>query len=139
VKLNAYLTFAGDCAEAFQFYEQCLGGKIAMIMRYGDYHGEGSDQIAVEERDKVMHARLEVSDQVLMGSDTTAQYPYQGIQGAHVTINLEDPVEADRIFSALAEGGQVEMPIQETFWALRYGITKDRFGVPWMINCGRPE
>lgn len=133
MKLNTYLNFDGDCRAAFEFYAQLLGGNIAMMMSFAD--SPGCDGMPAQARDKIMHARLVVGDDLLMGTDATPEYPHQGINGAHVTINVGEPAEADRIFAALAEGGKVELPIQETFWAKRYGITVDRFGVPWMVNC----
>jgi PhnB protein len=133
MKLNTYLNFDGDCRAAFEFYAQLLGGDIVMMMPFGE--SPACDGMSPQALDKIMHARLVIGDDLLMGTDATPGYPHQGINGAHVTINVGEPAEADRIFAALAEGGKVELPIQETFWARRYGITVDRFGVPWMINC----
>ncbi|MBC7990383.1 MAG: VOC family protein [Luteimonas sp.] len=133
MKLNTYLNFDGDCRAAFEFYAQLLGGKIAMMMSFAE--SPGCDGMPAQALDKIMHARLVIGDDLLMGTDATPEYPHQGINGAHVTINVGEPAEADRIFAALAEGGKVELPIQETFWAKRYGIAVDRFGVPWMVNC----
>ena len=133
MKLNTYLNFDGDCRAAFEFYAQLLGGNIVMMMPFGE--SAACDGMPPQALDKIMHARLVIGDDLLMGTDATPEYPHQGINGAHVAINVGEPAEAERIFAALAEGGKVELPIQETFWARRYGITVDRFGVPWMINC----
>jgi PhnB protein len=132
MQLNPYLTFAGDCETAFKFYERCLGGKIEAMMPH-----EGSPAAAhVPEtwRNKIMHARLSIGDTVLMGSDAPPDR-YQKPQGFSVTLGIDDPAEAERVFNALSENGTVHMPIQETFWALRFGMFVDRFGIPWMINC----
>jgi PhnB protein len=135
MQLNPYLSFNGKCEEAFKFYEKVLSGKIEMMMKY-----EGSpmaDQTPPEWRDKIMHARLITSGEVLMGSDAPPNR-YEPMRGITVTIGVDEPADAERIFSALAEGGTVQMPIQQTFWAARFGMLTDRFGTPWMINCEQP-
>lgn len=130
----AYLNFDGNAEAAFDFYARCFGGRVTHCMRYGDAPPEMP--MPAELRDKIMHARLEVGDQVLMASDAMApQCPYTPIKGCSVSIQLDSPAEAERIFNALAEGGTVQMPIQQTFWAARFGSLVDRYGVPWMINC----
>jgi len=134
MKLIAHLNFNGQCAEAFRFYEKCLDGKIRMIMTWGE--SPMAAQTPKESHDHVMHATLEIGDQVLMGADSGEHY--RKPQGFAMAININDPAEADRIFAALAEGGDVQMPMQATFWALRFGMATDRFGTPWMINCGNP-
>jgi PhnB protein len=136
MKLNTYLSFSGDCRAAFEFYEQLLGGKIVAMIAFGETSAR--EFVAPAAHDRIMHAHLEVGDSVLMGTDSTPEHPYEGIKGSYVAIHVDEPAEAERIFQALSEDGKVEMPIQETFWALRYGSTVDRFGVPWMVNCPRP-
>lgn len=132
MQLNPYLHFAGECETAFKFYEQCFGGKIEAMIPYA---GTPADQhVPTEWRNKLMHARLAVSDQVLMGTDAPPDR-YKRPQGFSVTLSLKKPAEAERIFGALAEGGAVGMPLQETFWAVRFGMLVDRFGIPWMANC----
>jgi PhnB protein len=135
MQLNPYLNFNGQCEEAFRFYEQCFGGKIEFMMTH-----EGSpmaDQVPKEWGKKIMHARLSVGNQVLLGSDAHGDC-YAAPKGFAVSIDVTEPAEADRIFNALAENGTVQMPIQETFWAKRFGMLADRFGIPWMINCSKP-
>ena len=135
MQMNPYLSFDGKCETAFKFYEKVLGGKVVMMMKYGE--SPMAAQTSPESRDKIMHARLAVGDKLLMGSDAPAQM-YEPMKGIQVTLSVEQPAEADRIFSALAENGSVRMPIQETFWAQRFGMLVDQFGTPWMINCERP-
>ena len=135
MQMNPYLSFDGKCETAFKFYEKVLGGKVLMMMKYGE--SPMAAQTPPESRDKIMHARLAVGDKLLMGSDAPAQM-YEPMKGIQVTLSVEQPAEADRIFSALAENGSVRMPIQETFWAQRFGMLVDQFGTPWMINCERP-
>jgi len=90
-----------------------------------------------EWHDKIMHARLTVGDETLMGSDAPPGR-YEAMKGFSVTLGIADPADAERIFQALAQGGTVRMPIQPTFWAQRFGMLVDRFGTPWMINCEQP-
>lgn len=132
-QLSTYLSFDGDCREAFEFYARTLGGEVVAMMTFAD--NPGCEEIGPEERNKVMHACYRLDGFELMGTDATALYPYRGVTGAHVALGLSDVAEAERIFAALADGGTVQMPLQQTFWAQRYGIVADRFGVPWMINC----
>jgi PhnB protein len=132
MKLSPYLSFNDECEVAFKFYEQCLDGKIDAMMTYGD--SPMAEQTPPEKLDKIMHASLTVGDTVLMGSDAPPNY-FEKPQGFSVSLVFTDPDEAERVFNALAESGTVQMPIQETFWAARFGMLVDRFGTPWMINC----
>ena len=132
MQLNPYLLFNGQCEAAFRFYERCLGGKIVTMMPHAGTPAEG--QVPPEWRDKIIHARLVVGDQVLMGSDAPPDH-FEKPQGFSVTLGIDNPIEAERLFNALAENGTVRMPIQQTFWAERFGMLVDRFGIPWMINC----
>jgi PhnB protein len=136
VQMNPYLGFNGKCETAFKFYEKVLGGKILMMMKYGDSPMAG--QTSPEFKDKIMHARLAVADKLLMGSDAPPQM-YEPMKGISVTLSVDKPEDADRIFAALAENGAVRMPIQQTFWAQRFGMLTDQFGTPWMINCENVE
>ncbi len=135
MRLNPHLTFNGQCEQAFRFYQQCLHGKITTMMTYGG--SPMADQAPPGLGDKIAHATLEMGDQVLTGGDAGADY--QKPQGFSVLLNLEDEAEADRIFAALAENGAVKLPLQEAFWASRFGMLVDQFGTPWMINCGKAE
>jgi PhnB protein len=135
MKLNPYLMFNGQCETAFKFYEQCLGGEITAMMTYGEAPEPAMvERTPVEWRSKIMHTNLKFGDQELMGSDSPPEY-HEEAKGFSVSIILSDPVEAERIFHALAENGTVRMPFQQTFWAYRFGMLVDQFGTPWMINC----
>src|SRR5271167_3620499 len=115
MQLYPYLHFNGQCEAAFKFYEKCLGGKISFMMPH-----EGSpvaDKVPAEWGKKILHATLNVGDGVLQGADAPPHH-YQKPQGFSVSISMSDPAEADRVFHALAENGTVQMPIQETFWAV---------------------
>jgi PhnB protein len=136
MEMSPYLFFNGQCEAAFKFYEKVLGGKIQAMMTFeGTPMGE---QVSPEWRKKIIHARLTVGDEVLMGSDCPPDH-FQPMKGFSVTLGIDSPAEAERVFHALAEKGTVQMPIQETFWARRFGSLVDQFGTPWMINCEKPN
>ena len=135
MRWNPYLTFDGTCETAFNFYAKCLGGKIVMLSRFGDLPPDSGMQIPAEHGKKIMHARLIAGSQVLMGSDHHPGRPYEGVKGCSVAIMADTPDEAERVFNALAEKGMVVMPLTQTFWAVRFGMLVDQFGVPWMVNC----
>jgi PhnB protein len=133
MKLNTYVNFAGKCAEAFRFYEQHLRGHIGMMMT----HGEAPDQshVKAEWKDAVLHARISIGDTELMGADIPNAQP---MRSAYLSLGVQSDAEAERIFSALSEGGEVFIPIQETFFATRFAQLRDRFGINWMIIHERP-
>jgi PhnB protein len=135
MRLSPYLLFNGNCAEAFRFYEKCLGGKIQMMMTHGE--SPMAEQTPAGWKDKILHVSLLVGNEVLMGSDSPPEY-FQKPQGFSVSFSVADPAEAGRIFQAMAEGGTIRMPIAQTFWSPRFGMLVDRFGVPWMISCDQP-
>jgi PhnB protein len=136
MQLSTNLTFNGQCEAAFKFYEKCLGGKIQTMMTWGD--SPMGDQVPSEWRDKIIHTSLIVGESALLGADAPPDR-YEQPRGFSVTIGLDDPAEAERIFNALAENGTVQMPLQKTFWAARFGMVVDRFGMPWMVNCGQAD
>ena len=135
MQLNPYLVFDGRCEAAFNFYQKVLGGKIEAMLPHEGTPAEA--HVPPEWRKKIMHARLVVGDKVLMGSDAPPDR-FQKPQGFSVSLHFKDTAEAERVFNALADNGVVQMPIQETFWAARFGMLIDRFGIPWMVNCDRP-
>jgi len=126
--MNTYLNFAGKCAEAFRFYEKHLGAKVGMMMT----HGQSPDQTGVSPdwRDAVLHARISIGGTELMAADIPNAEP---MRSAYLTLGMDSDSEAERIYSALAEGGKVLMPMQETFFASRFGQVRDQFGMNWMI------
>ena len=131
MQVNAYVIYNGQCEEAFRFYERCLNGKLVTLMTFAGTPAE--QQAPPEWRNKVLHAQLSVGDGVLMGSDAPPGR-YEKPAGFSVSLQIKDAAEAERIFHALAENGSIKMPIQQTFWAARFGMLVDRFGTPWMIN-----
>lgn len=136
MKMNAYLTFNGNCAEAFNYYAEHLDGKINAIMKFGDAPdgGGGGPEMA----DKTIHACMTIDGQDLMGSDAVSQYcPYEPLKGISLSLHPASLADAERVFAALSAGGSVGMPLEKTFWAARFGTCTDQFGVPWMINLDK--
>jgi PhnB protein len=135
MRLNPYLMFSGQCEAAFRFYEKCLPGKVVIMMKYGD--SPLSSQAPPEWRQKIIHATFAFGEYILQGADSLPE-SYCKPQGFSVMLNLDAVAEADRIFNALAERGTVQIPLQESFWASRFGMLIDQFDIPWTINCGKP-
>jgi PhnB protein len=132
MRMTPYLNFNGTCREALAFYAEVFGGKIESAMTYGE--SPMREHMEADWHDNVMHAHMTIGDVDLMAADVPPSM-YQKPQGFGVSIHVTDPADAERIFAALAEGGTVTMPIQETFWAARFGMLSDRFGTPWLVNC----
>jgi PhnB protein len=134
MQFNSYLLFNGDCEEALTTYAKIFGGEIeAMLTHEGT---PASCQVPPEWQKKILHARITIGNAVLMASDAPPGR-YSKPQGFSVNIGLTDIKEAERIFSALSENANVTMPLGETFWAHRFGMLTDRFGIPWMLNVER--
>ena len=134
MQTSTYLMFNGECEAAFKFYEQAIGAKIKFMMTHGE--SPMAAHVTPEWRSKIIHATLGLGEQLLMGSDAPPDH-YEKPQGFSVSIEITDPAEAERMFNALAENGQITMPMQQTFWATRFGMATDQFGIPWMVNCGK--
>ena len=132
MQITPYLSFKGDCEAAFTFYERCLGGGRGAIFRYAG--SPMADQVPSDWQDKVMHGSLTVGDQVLMGGDVVLDR-YEEPKGFSLSIQIKNTADAERIFHELATDGRVVMPLDKTFWADRFGMVVDRFGIPWLINC----
>lgn len=131
--LTPYLFFEGNCEEAFKFYEKLLGGKIVAMMPHEGTPAENS--VPPEWRKKIIHACMNVAGGMLMASDSPPEHT-QKPQGFYVNITVKSAEEAERIFKALEQGAKkINMALQETFWAVRFGMVVDRFGTPWMVNC----
>ena len=134
MKINPYLLFGGRCEEAFNFYATALGAKIVTMMTYGD--SPMPEMVPADFRGKIIHATLEIGDQTIMASDAPPDR-FRPPQGFSVSLEVSDPAEAERLFSALSEKASVTMPLQKTFWSVRFGMLVDQFGVPWMVNCSQ--
>ncbi len=132
MQMNPYLSFNGQCEAAFKFYEQCLGGRLGTIFRYAET--PLAREVPADWHDKVMHSSVSVGDQILMGGDL-APDRYVEPRGFSLSLQIKSVTDAERIFHDLGEGGRVVLPLEKTFWAARFGMLIDRFGIPWLINC----
>lgn len=132
MQVNPYLSYDGNCDAALKFYQKVLGARIEETFPYGDGH-EGM-QTPPGWKDKIMHARISVDGEVIMASDSPPGH-FQKPQGFHVSLQVEDPADAERRFKALSEGGSVTMPFGKTFFSNGFGMCVDQFGIPWMVNC----
>ncbi|AKJ67674.1 PhnB protein [Pandoraea thiooxydans] len=132
----AYLSFNGNCADAMKFYERALGGKLELMMTFGD--SPMCAQMPKESLSLIAHARLALEGGDSMGAlyagDCPPSMPYEGIKGVSLTLNYDTVEQAERVFDALADGGTVTMPMQPAFWAKTWGMLVDRFGTPWIVN-----
>ncbi|MGY6709141.1 MAG: VOC family protein [Rhizobiaceae bacterium] len=134
MKFVPYLNFKGDCREAFEFYAHVLDGKITGIFTFGE--APGGSGVDPAWNDKIMNAHMMFGEQELMGCDAPPHLGDATMNGFTISIQLDDEERANRIFDAFAEGGSIVMPYGPTFWAKQFGMVTDRFGTPWMINCG---
>ena len=132
ITLNPYLFFVGECKAAFEFYARALGGRITAMTTLGESPMAATAPASTH--GTIIHARLEIGDQVLTGSDSPAEH-FEKPQGFTVTLNVSATADAERVFAALSDGATIRMPLQPTFWAERFGMLVDRYGTPWMINC----
>jgi PhnB protein len=132
MQVNPYLSFNGQCEEAFTLYERVLGGQLGDMFRYAGT--PMAHQVPADWQDKVMHGSITVGGQVLMGGDV-APDRYEAPKGFSLSIQIKDATEAQRIFRELSHAGSMVMPLEKTFWAERFGMVIDRFGIPWLINC----
>ena len=132
--LTPYLSFDGTCGEAFAHYARALGGTIVFSQTFKE--SPMAADVPAEWGDKIMHTTLKVGGFTLMGADAPPSH-FATPQGFSLSIGTETPEEAERLFNAMAEGGNVTMPFQKTFWSSGFGMVVDRFGIPWMVNCSQ--
>ena len=132
MQMSPYLSFKGQCEAAFKFYEWCLGGRLGQIFYYAGSPMAG--QVPAEFQDRVMHGSMTIGDQVLMGADTVPGQ-YEEPKGFSLALHMKGAAKAERVFRELAEGGKIVVPLEKTFWAERFGMVVDRFGIPWAVNC----
>lgn len=135
--VNTYLTFPGQCEEAFNFYKAAFGGEFTYIGRFGEMPpGEDGNGCPPAEADKIMHVSLPIGNTVLMGSDSSEAFGHTTVMGNNfsVSINTDSKENADKLFAALSAGGQVTMPMEKTFWGAYFGMFTDKFQINWMVN-----
>ena len=140
-QVNAYLTFNGNCEEAFRFYQSVFGTEFQNISRFGDMPSDAENSLPETDKDKIMHVALPISQEtILMGSDTGSAHAAGFVHGNNISlsINTDSREEADRLFNGLSAGGKVTMPLAETFWGAYFGMWTDKFGISWMLNYDDP-
>jgi PhnB protein len=131
MQLITYVTFAGNCEEALNFYKEALGGEILQVSHMGD----GQMEVAESLKDKVMHARLKIGENVLYMSDTFDPAAVKQGNNVSLSLEIEDTAKLETLFNKLSAGGSVKMPLEDTFWGARFGMFTDKFGIHWMMNC----
>jgi PhnB protein len=136
-KLDPYLFFDGNCAQAMRFYQATLGGKLEALLTYAE--SPEPNQCPPGSKDRIMHACIDLGGQMLMASDTPEGQPYDGMKNVALSLNYPSADEAKRIFDALAQGGKVIMPMAPTFWADSFGMLTDRYGTSWMVGGGMKQ
>ncbi len=139
--VNIYLTFDGNCKEAFDFYRSVLGGEFPHVGKFGDMPPGEEQPVAEADREKIMHISLPVSKEtILMGSDVGSGWADKLKQGNNfsISLNTDSREEAERLFNGLSEGGKVTMPLADTFWGAYFGMWTDKFGINWMVNYDDP-
>ncbi len=137
MRINPYLIFNGDCKAAFTFYAHTLQGRIEVMMTFGE--SPAREHFPADLHNLIIHTSLSVDGQAIMGSDTTPDRPTDDMAGCSISLNVDSIAEAERVFAALSEDGSVQMPLEATFWAARFGMLVDRFGVSWMVNCEKDQ
>jgi PhnB protein len=140
--VNVYLTFTGNCEEAFNFYKSVFGGEFPYVGRFGDMPDGDGKPSSASDKQRIMHISLPISaETMLMGSDTTQEYEAQFSQGNNFSISIttDSKEKADHFFNALSEGGQITMPMNDTFWGDYFGMLTDRFGINWMISFNQGQ
>jgi PhnB protein len=130
MKLHLYLNYGGNCRQAFEFYAERLGGTITMLTTHADV--PDPSKVPPELRDKVLHARLELGGAVIMAADVPPDR-FQPMRSAYLTLMLDSVEDAERVYALLLEEGQIFMPMEETFFARRFAMLRDRFGTSWML------
>jgi PhnB protein len=136
MQLHTYLNYGGNCEQAFRFYEQHLGGTITMMMKHGDAPVPGN--VPPEWKNAVLHARMNIGGTELLGADIPPDR-FQPIRSAYLSLTVDSNAEADRIYALLTDGGQIFMPMDETFFAHRFAMFRDRFGTSWMLLHPKPQ
>lgn len=134
-QLAAYLSFDGNCAEAMKFYERVLGAKLEALITFADVPGDPNPPTGPDAK-RIMHAYLTHPDFALMAGDAPPGIPYEGVKGVMLALTYDQVADAKRVFDALAQGGSIQMPPGETFWADFFGMCTDRYGTPWGVNGG---
>ncbi len=140
--VNVYLTFNGNCEEAFNFYKSVFGGEFPYIGHFKDMPAEDGKKVDSKDAEKIMHVSLPISKEtMLMGSDTGGEWASNYLQGNNfsISVNAESKGEADKLFNGLSAGGIVTMPMNKTFWSDYFGMFTDKFGISWMVSLNEQK
>ncbi len=135
MKLNTYLNYGGNCAEAFRFYEQHLGGKITIMATHSEQ--PGANNVPPEWQKAILHARIIIGEAEIWATDVPPER-FQPMRSAYLSLSVTSIEEAERIHALLSDGGEIFMPMEETFFAFRFSMLRDKFGTSWMIIYERP-
>lgn len=135
MKLHAYLNFGGNCKEAFEFYEKHLGGKITVMMTHNDQ--VGLNQVPEDWKSKILYASMNLAQTEIMGNDVPGDR-FQPMRSVYLSLTVDSIEEAERVHAVLADGGQIFMPMEETFFAHRFSMLRDKFGTSWMVINQKP-
>lgn len=135
MQLQTYLNYGGNCEQAFKFYEEHLGGKITMMMKHGEQPGAEAASDSIR---GVLHARINLGGAELLGADVQPER-FQPMRSAYLSLTVDSDKDADRIFTLLSDGGEIFMKMQETFFASRFAMLRDRFGTSWMLMHPKPQ
>jgi PhnB protein len=136
MKLHTYLNYGGNCEQAFHFYEQHLGGKITMMMTHGQQ--PNAKDVPPAQINAILHARMDIGGTELLGADVPPER-FQPMRSVYLSLAVSSIEEAERIYALLSDGGQIFMPMEETFFAFRFAMLRDKFGTSWMILHERPR
>ena len=136
MKLLTYLNYGGNCQQAFRFYEQHLGAKITMMMTHGE--APNATTVAPDWKNAILHARMTIGETELLGADVPPDR-FQPMRSAYLTLIVSSTDEAERIYALLTDGGEIFMKMEETFFALRFAMLRDKFGTSWMLIHERPR
>jgi len=136
MKLYTYLNYGGNCQQAFRFYEEHLGGKIHMMMTHGE-NPSPLGGVPPDWKEAILHARMTIGETELLGADVPPER-FQPMRSAYLSLLVDSIDEAERIYGLLSDGGEIFMPMQETFFAFRFAMLRDKFGISWMILNERP-
>jgi PhnB protein len=136
MKLHTYLNYGGNCAEAFRFYEKHLGGKITMMMTHGETPG-GASNVPFALKNTILYANMTIGETLLMGSDVPPDR-FEPMRSVYLSLTVDSTEEAERVHALLSDGGEIFMPMQETFFAYRFSMLRDKFGTSWMVLHSRP-
>ena len=136
MKLYTYLNYGGNCAQAFRFYEAHLGAKIVVMMTHGQM--PNAQDVPPDRKDTILHARISIGETELMGADVPPER-FQPMRSAYLSLLVDSTEEAERIYALLSDGGEIFMKMEETFFAFRFAMLRDKFGTSWMILHERPR